>query len=119
MCTKNNAAQGEGNITDPCVANTDLVPPCSSTTIQPTVDFQTLTKPTTSCPLQGTTPSTQESAPNGLPFIRNTFAQQDLPPDITNILMASNFELKTSTKPMWKNGWHFVVKEKSITVLQR
>ncbi|XP_015763048.1 PREDICTED: uncharacterized protein LOC107342108 [Acropora digitifera] len=28
-------------------------------------------------------------------------------------------ELKTSTKPMWKNGWHFVVKGKSITVLPR
>ncbi|PFX23336.1 hypothetical protein AWC38_SpisGene12136 [Stylophora pistillata] len=40
-------------------------------------------------PLQGATPSTQGSAPDGLSFIRNTFAQQDLPPDITNIIMAS------------------------------
>ena len=41
------------------------------------------------CPLQGATPTTQEPALDGLSFIRNTFAQQNLSPDITNILMAS------------------------------
>lgn len=41
------------------------------------------------CPLQGATPATQEPALDGLSFIRNTFAQQNLSPDITNILMAS------------------------------
>jgi len=71
------------------VANTDVVPTCSATVIQPTVHLQTISKPAMPCPLQGATPATQEPALDGLSFIRNTFAQQNLSPDITNILMAS------------------------------
>ena len=89
LCVENFARQGTGNTTDPCVANLDMVPTCSATVIQPTVDFQTISKPTMPCPLQGATPTTQEPALDGLSFIRNTFAQQNLSPDITNILMAS------------------------------
>lgn len=89
MCAKNFTRQGTGNTTDPCVANTDVVPTCSATVIQPAVDLQAIRKPAMPCPLQGATPATQEPALDGLSFIRNTFAQQNLSPDITNILMAS------------------------------
>jgi len=90
-CTKDY----KGNITDPCVANTDLVSTCPPTTVQPTLDFQAITKPATSCSLQGATSTTQSPASDGLSFIRNTFAQQDLSLDITDILMAS---WRTGTK---------------------
>ena len=89
MCAKNFNRQGTGNTTDPLMANTDVVPTCSATIIQPTVDSQTISKPTMPCLLQGATPATQEPALNGLSVIKNTFAQQNLPPDITNIIMAS------------------------------
>jgi len=85
VCAKNFTRQGTGNTTDPCVANTDMVPSCSATVIQPTMDYQA----TLPCPLQGTTPTTQKPALDGLSFIRNTFTQQNLLPDITHILMAS------------------------------
>ena len=55
------------------------------------------------CPLSGT------------PSHSKTFLQT-LPP---SSWPPGGKELKTSTKPMWKNGWHFVVKGKSITVLPR
>jgi len=65
-----------------------MVPSRSATVIQPTMDYRTISKPTLPCPLQGATPTTQKLATDGLSFIRNTFAQQNHPPDITNILMA-------------------------------
>ena len=55
------------------------------------------------CPLSGT------------PSHSKTFLQT-LP---TSSWLPGGKEPKTSTKPMWKNGWHFVVKGKSITVLPR
>ena len=121
LCVENFARQGTGNTTDPCVANTDMVPTCSTTVIQPTVDFQTISKPTMPCPLQGATPTTQEPALDGLSFITGTPSHsktflQTLP---TYSWRPGGKELKTSTEPMWKNGWHFVVKGKSITVLPR
>ena len=51
VCTKDYTRQSKGNITDPCVANTDLVSTCPPTTVQPTLDFQAITKPATSCSL--------------------------------------------------------------------
>lgn len=122
VCTKDYTRLSKGNITDPCVAKTDLVPTCPSTTVQPTLDVQAITKPATSCSLQGATSTTQNPASDCLSFIRNTFAQHDLSSDIIDMLMASihgGKELKNSTKPMWKGGWYFVVIGRSITVLQR
>ena len=55
------------------------------------------------CPLSGT------------PLHSKTFLQT-LP---TSSWPHGGQELKKSTKPMWKGGWHFVVKGRSITVLQR
>ena len=55
------------------------------------------------CPLSGT-PSHNKT------FLR-TLPTSSWPP--------GGKKLKTSTKPMWKNGWHFVVKGKSIRVLPR
>jgi len=81
--------QGTGNTTDPCVVNKDVFPTCSATVIHPTVDLQTISKPAMPCPLQGAPPATQELVLDGLSFIKNTFAQQNLSPDITKILMAS------------------------------
>ena len=89
VCAKKFTRQGTGNTTDPCVANTDVVPTCSATAIQPTMDLQTISKPAMPGPLQRATPTMQEPAFDGLPFIGNTFTQQNLSPDITNILMAS------------------------------
>ena len=85
MCSKDYTRQSKGNITDPCVANTDLVSTCPPTTVEPTLDFQAITKPATSCSLQGATSTTQNPASDGLSFIRNTFAQQDLSSDITDM----------------------------------
>ena len=99
MCSKDYTRQSKGNITDPCVANTDLVSTCPPTTVEPTLDFQAITKPATSCSLQGATSTTQNPASDGLSFIRNTFAQQDLSSNITDILMAS---LRTGTKKQYK-----------------
>jgi len=55
------------------------------------------------CPLSGT-PSHSKTFLHTLP---------------TSSWLPGGKELKTSTKPMWKNGWHFVMKGKSITVLPR
>lgn len=55
VCTKNYARQGKGNITDSCVANTDLVSTCSLTAPQPNLDLQAITKSVTACSLQGAT----------------------------------------------------------------
>ena len=81
------------------MANTDLVSTCPPTTVEPTLDFQAITKPATSCSLQGATSTTQNPASDGLSFIRNTFAQQDLSSVITGILMAS---WRTGTKKQYK-----------------
>ena len=81
--------KAKGILLIPVWPNTEVVPTCSTTVIQPTVDLQTVSKPAMPCPLQGATPTTQEPALDGLSFIRNTFSQQNLSPDITNILMAS------------------------------
>ena len=114
VCTKDYTRQSKGNITDPCVANTDLVSTCPPTTVQPTLDFQAITKPATSCSLQGATSTTQNPASDGLSFIRNTFAQQDLSSDITDILMAS---WRTGTKKQYKTyveRWLVICRERKI-----
>ena len=56
------------------------------------------------CPLSGT-PS------HSTTFLQTLPTSSSWPP--------GGKELKTSTKHMWKNGWHFVVKGKLITVLPR
>ena len=114
MCTKDYTRQSKGNITDPCVANTDVVPTCPPTTVQPTLDFQAITKLATSCSLQGATSTTQNPASDGLSFIRNTFAQQELSSDITDIFMAS---WRTGTKKQYKNyveRWLVFCRERKI-----
>ena len=114
MSTKDYTRQSKGNIIDPCVANTDLLSTCPPTTVQPSLDFQAITKPTTSCSLQGATSTTQNPASDGLSFIRNTFAQQDLSSDITDILMAS---WQTGTKKQYKTyveRWLVFCRERKI-----
>ena len=78
MCTIDYTRQSKGNITDPCVANTDLVSTCPPTTVQPTLDFQAITKPATSCSLQGATSTTQNLMVcplSGTPLHSKTFLQ--------------------------------------------
>ena len=89
MCTKNKPGQSKGNIISTSLANTTMVPTGTPTTIQTTIDNRSITTVADPCPHRGTTPVTKESATNGLSFIRNTFTQQNLSADITDILMAS------------------------------
>lgn len=103
---------GKGNITDSCVANTDLVSTCSSTTAQPTLDFQAITKSVTACSLQGAT-STTHPAPDGLSVIKITFAQQDLSSDISNILMAS-WRTETKQYKTYVERWLVFCRERTI-----
>ncbi len=89
MFTEDKPGPSKGNINNTSLANSAVVSTGTPTTIQTTMDHRSITTAADPCPHQGTTSSTKESTTNSLSFIRDTFTQQNLTADITDILMAS------------------------------
>ena len=89
MFTENNPGPSKGNINNTSLANAAVVSTGTPTTIQSTMDHRSITTAVDPCPHQGTTTLYKRSTTNGLSFIRDTFTQQNISADITDILMAS------------------------------
>ena len=75
MPTENSTGQRERHIDHTSVADTNMVPPGSRVTLQPTLDLPTISQTTTSSAhiTQQTAPITPETPLNGMSAIRNSF----------------------------------------------
>jgi len=89
MSTKNCTGQGKRNFNHPSVANSNLVLTGTTAAMQSTLDNEAFEEPTATCE-PTSTPTAQQATPNGLSALRESFAQYNVSPDITKILMASS-----------------------------
>ena len=89
MPTENSTGQRERHIDRTSVAHTNMVPPCSTVTLQPTLDLPTISQTTSAHITQQTAPITPETPLNGMSAIRNSFRQYNVSKEVIEVLMAS------------------------------
>ena len=89
MPTENSTGQRERHIDRTSVANTNMVPPGSTVTLQPTLDLPTIPQTTSAHITQRTAPITPETPLNGMSAIRNSFRQYNVSKEVIEVLMAS------------------------------
>lgn len=89
MPTENSTGQRERHIDRTSVAHTNMVPPGSTVTVQPTLDLPTISQTTSAHNTQQTAPITPETPLNGMSAIRNSFRQYNVSKEVIEVLMAS------------------------------
>lgn len=119
MPTENSTSQRERHIDCTSVAHTNMVPPSSTLTLQPTLDLPTIFHATSAHITQQTAPTTPETPLNGMSAIRNSFRQYNVLGKSPKCSKPHGGQApRNNIQRTSINGWSFV-RGQLITVHQR
>lgn len=115
MSPKESTRQSQRHSTCTSLTYTNLVSPSTPTTVQTTMDLQTISQSSSACSTQPKAPTSSETSPNGLSALRGSFRQYNLSEAVTDILMSS---WRPGTQKQYKtyiNKWLEFCRKRTIT----
>ena len=117
MPSEDESRPSTGCTNRPALANPNVVSSPPTTFVRTALDSAPTTRPSTTPLSPWPASTTQESSSDGMSCVRRSFSRYNFPEEVTDILMASwRTGTKNSMPHSLKNGWHFVVKGKIISI---